>query len=87
MVANLPQPARLPSDWPRLAANRQGIGLLVVGAYGGPIGWQTHHRGVAQLVARGVWDAEAEGSSPSTPTKSAAMKLDVEFCDYNNGHV
>ena len=25
-------------------------------------------RGVAQLVARGVWDAEAGGSSPLTPT-------------------
>jgi hypothetical protein len=27
-------------------------------------------RGVAQLVARGVWDAEAGGSSPLTPTLS-----------------
>src|SRR5215217_6581540 len=26
------------------------------------------YRGVAQLVARGVWDAEAGGSSPLTPT-------------------
>lgn len=26
------------------------------------------HRGVAQLVARAVWDREAEGSSPFTPT-------------------
>ena len=25
-------------------------------------------RGVAQLVARGVWDAEVGGSSPLTPT-------------------
>ena len=28
-------------------------------------------RGVAQLVARGVWDAEVGGSSPSTPTRDA----------------
>jgi hypothetical protein len=28
-------------------------------------------RGVAQLVARGVWDAEVGGSSPSTPTGDA----------------
>lgn len=28
-----------------------------------------HHRGVAQLVARAVWDREVEGSSPFTPTK------------------
>ena len=27
------------------------------------------HRGVAQLVARAVWDREVEGSSPFTPTK------------------
>ncbi len=26
-------------------------------------------RGVAQLVARAVWDREVEGSSPFTPTK------------------
>jgi hypothetical protein len=26
------------------------------------------HRGVAQLVARLVWDQEVEGSSPFTPT-------------------
>jgi hypothetical protein len=26
------------------------------------------YRGVAQLVARRVWDAEVDGSSPSTPT-------------------
>lgn len=27
------------------------------------------HRGVAQLVARAVWDREVVGSSPITPTK------------------
>ena len=27
-----------------------------------------HHRGVAQLVARVLWEHEAEGSSPFTPT-------------------
>ena len=26
------------------------------------------YRGVAQLVARAVWDREVEGSSPFTPT-------------------
>jgi hypothetical protein len=29
-------------------------------------------RGVAQLVARGVWDAEVGGSSPLTPTREIA---------------
>ena len=28
----------------------------------------SHYRGVAQLVARAVWDREVEGSSPFTPT-------------------
>src|SRR5215207_7277321 len=32
-------------------------------------------RGVAQLVARGVWDAEAGGSSPLTPTLSHPVTL------------
>ena len=33
-------------------------------------------RGVAQLVARGIWDAEAVGSSPATPTEQkTAEKL------------
>ena len=27
------------------------------------------HRGVAQLVARDVWDVDAAGSNPVTPTK------------------
>ena len=29
-----------------------------------------HYRGVAQLIERGIWDAEAAGLSPVTPTKS-----------------
>ena len=29
---------------------------------------QVGYRGVAQLEARRVWDAEVDGSSPSTPT-------------------
>jgi hypothetical protein len=33
------------------------------------------YRGVAQLVARGVWDAEAGGSSPLTPTS-----IQILFC-------
>ena len=28
-----------------------------------------HSRGVAQLVARDVWDVDAAGSNPVTPTK------------------
>jgi hypothetical protein len=28
----------------------------------------TSHRGVAQLIARAVWDREVEGLSPFTPT-------------------
>ncbi len=36
------------------------------GPYTLPCG--SRSRGVAQLVARGVWDAEVGGSSPSTPT-------------------
>ena len=32
-------------------------------------------RGVAQLVARGVWDAEAGGSSPLTPTLPRSLPL------------
>ena len=27
------------------------------------------YRGVAQLIARRIWDAEAAGLSPATPTK------------------
>jgi hypothetical protein len=30
---------------------------------------------VAQLVARAVWDREAEGSSPFTPTKKKTEHL------------
>ena len=29
------------------------------------------HRGVAQLVARDVWDVDAAGSNPVTPTISS----------------
>lgn len=29
----------------------------------------TIYRGIAQLVGRGIWDAEVGGSNPSTPTK------------------
>ncbi len=31
-------------------------------------------RGVAQLVARDVWDVDAAGSNPVTPTKNADTK-------------
>ncbi len=30
-------------------------------------------RGVAQLVARFVWDEEAPGSNPGTPTRSSSL--------------
>ena len=32
------------------------------------------HRGVAQLVARDVWDVDAAGSNPVTPTNSGIHK-------------
>ena len=38
-------------------------------------------RGVAQLVARGVWDAEAGGSSPLTPTLPALLPSAVRRID------
>ena len=34
---------------------------------------QTKNRGVAQLVARDVWDVDAAGSNPVTPTKIAVL--------------
>jgi hypothetical protein len=34
------------------------------------VSWKLRRRGVAQLVARLVWDQEVEGSSPFTPTSS-----------------
>lgn len=37
------------------------------------------HRGVAQLVARAVWDREVEGSSPFTPTIEKRPSLDGRF--------
>ena len=35
----------------------------------------THYRGVAQLVARAVWDREVESSSLFTPTKKNPVHL------------
>ncbi len=40
--------------------------------------YYTSRRGVAQLVARCVWDAEVRGSSPRTPTPSDYF-LESEF--------
>ena len=37
------------------------------------------YRGVAQLVARAVWDREVEGSSPFTPTMKKRLSLDSLF--------
>ena len=36
-------------------------------------------RGVAQLVARDVWDVDAAGSNPVTPTKKARERLDLSL--------
>ena len=33
------------------------------------------YRGVAQLIARSVWDREVEGLSPFTPTKKRSVHL------------
>ena len=35
-----------------------------------------NRRGVAQLVARDIWDVEAAGSKPVTPTKFGTMRLE-----------
>ena len=44
-------------------------------------------RGVAQLIARSVWDREVEGLSPFTPTNKKSVQLDrfflVLFIDIN----
>lgn len=44
-------------------------------------------RGVAQLVAREVWDFDAVGSNPATPTilalKIAFQSLFFAYCDAN----
>ncbi len=44
----------------------------------------THQfRGVAQLVARLLWEQEATGSSPVTPTKNKKMEIDLKNQPYN----
>lgn len=42
-----------------------------------------HHRGVAQLVARLVWDQDAAGSSPVTSTKNRPF---LRLKPLENGH-
>ena len=37
-------------------------------------------RGVAQLVARHIWDVDAAGSTPVTPTKTEKVPLWYLFC-------
>ena len=42
-------------------------------------------RGVAQLVAREVWDFDAVGSNPATPTKideSELFRFGLVFCQF-----
>ncbi len=39
----------------------------------GALWYNGAYRGLAQLVARRVWDAEAAGSSPVTPTISISV--------------
>ena len=39
-----------------------------------PPGDIVYHRGVAQLVARVLWEHDAAGSSPVTPTNSGIHK-------------
>lgn len=36
------------------------------------------NRGVAQLVAREVWDFDAVGSNPATPTKKRGFDRKIE---------
>ncbi len=38
-----------------------------------------NYRGVAQLVARDIWDVEAAGSNPVTPTKNYAEKATIKI--------
>ena len=40
------------------------------------------YRGVAQLVAREVWDFDAAGSSPVTPTKTTGMHFCIPVVFY-----
>ena len=40
--------------------------------------FQYHCRGVAQLIARAVWDREVEGLSPFTPTKLEHREIPSE---------
>lgn len=39
-------------------------------------------RGVAQLVARGVWDAEVGGSSPLTPTSAQLLCFRLQMAGW-----
>ena len=51
-----------------------------------PPGDIVYHRGVAQLVARVLWEHDAAGSSPVTPTISSVHSQSDErsifFCPY-----
>ena len=58
----------------------QGAGTCTMTAILLYYGVQMTDRGVAQLVARGVWDAEVGGSSPLTPTGFVAGVTQLAEC-------
>ena len=45
----------------------------------------SYNRGVAQLVARVVWDHEAVGSSPTTPTRKFDFFFNLFYNNYRKG--
>ena len=44
-----------------------------------PLGDIAYHRGVAQLVARVLWEHDVAGSNPVIPTKKEKIALAVVF--------
>ena len=69
-----PTPRTAPSHEKRISQARRGIFSplpLTAGKKSAIIRSTNGHRGVAQLVARDVWDVDAAGSNPVTPTISS----------------